>query len=41
MLVSPASACFNCSASEEGFELPLGNARTKRANCGCVSVGAK
>src|SRR5258706_4929343 len=41
ILVSPASACFNCSASEEGFELPLGNARTKRANCGCVSVGAK
>src|SRR5205809_3975064 len=41
MLVSPASAVFNCSAREEGFAFPLGKARTNRANCGCVSVGAK
>jgi hypothetical protein len=41
MLVSPASADFNCSANDVGFELPLGNARTKRASCGWVKVGAK
>src|SRR6202035_5083743 len=41
MLVSPASADFNCSASEVGLALPLGNARTKRASWGCVSVGEK
>jgi len=41
MLVSPASADFNCSANDVGLELPLGNARTKRASCGCVKVGEK
>src|SRR5882762_721395 len=41
MLVSPASAVFNCSASEEGLAFPLGKARTNRANCGCVRVGEK
>jgi hypothetical protein len=41
MLVSPASADFNCSASEDGLAFPLGKARTNRANCGCVSVGEK
>ena len=41
MLVSPASAVFSCSASWLGFALPLGNARTKRANCGCVRFFAK
>jgi hypothetical protein len=41
MLVSPASADFSCSAREEGFALPLGKARTNRANCGCVKVGEK
>jgi hypothetical protein len=41
MLGSPASALFNCSASELGFAFPLGNARTNRANCGCVKLGAK
>jgi hypothetical protein len=41
MLVSPASADFNCSARAVGLVLPLGNARTNRASCGCVSVGAK
>lgn len=41
MLVSPASADFSCSANEVGLELPLGNARTKRASWGCVKVGEK
>jgi len=41
MLVSPASALFNCSAREDGLAFPLGKARTNRANCGCVSVGEK
>src|SRR5229473_3054568 len=31
MLVSPASADFNCSARAVGLELPLGNARTMDA----------
>jgi hypothetical protein len=37
MLVSPASADFNCSASAEALAFPLGNARTNRANCACDS----
>jgi hypothetical protein len=37
MLVSPPIAVFNCSASADGFAFPLGNARTNRANCACVS----
>jgi hypothetical protein len=41
MLVSPASALFNCSASEDGLAFPLGNARTNRANCACDSPGEK
>src|SRR5258707_15121128 len=41
MLVSPASAVFNCSAREEGLAFPLGKARTNRANCGCVRVVEK
>src|SRR5579859_5424771 len=41
MLVSPASADFNCSAKEEGLALPLGKARTNRASCGWVRVGEK
>ena len=41
MLVSPASAVFNCSASWLGLALPLGNARTNRENCGCVKFFAK
>ena len=41
MLVSPAIAAFNCSASWLGFALPLGNARTNRENCGCVRFFAK
>ena len=36
MLLSPASADFNCSASELGLALPLGNARTNRAKLPCV-----
>src|SRR5579859_65478 len=41
MLVSPPIAVFNCSASADGFAFPLGNARTKRANCACVAPGEK
>lgn len=41
MLVSPPIAVFNCSASAEGFAFPLGNARTNRANCACVTPGEK
>jgi len=41
ILVSPAIAVFNCSASWLGFAEPLGNARTKRENCDCVRFFAK
>src|SRR5215470_14064508 len=41
MLVSPASAAFNCSAREAGFAFPVGKARTKRANWGWERFVAK
>jgi hypothetical protein len=41
MLVSPASADFNCSAKELGLAFPLGNARTNLANCPCWRLGEK
>jgi hypothetical protein len=41
ILVSPASAAFNCSASELGFAFPLGKARTNREKCACVVFGEK
>jgi hypothetical protein len=41
MVVSPASADFNCSANMLGLLFPLGNARTNRAKAFCVVVGEK
>ena len=38
---APAKADFSCSATCAGFVFPVGNARAKRANCGCVSEGEK
>jgi len=41
MLLSPASAAFNCSASMLGLLFPLGKARTNRAKLLCVVLGEK